>query len=1158
MSTLSRKIVSFALTATTVLSLSGALAFVPVANAQTSTDLQNQINALLSQIGQLQGQLAPTASSGTTTTLATPPFSRNLTVGSKGNDVMALQQWLNAKGYTIATSGSGSPGNETTYFGARTRAAVARFQRANGIRPAVGFFGPLTRNFIASMATTFPTPNPVPNPNPNPIPNPTPIPAASGLSVSLASTNPASGALISSGGSAAARVPVFAINLTAGNSGAVTITAMNFHKMGVISDSSIAGAYIVENNRVLYQYNSVNQGVIGFSGLSLTVAAGRTRTVWLAIDPTSGLFSGNTVSFGLNGPSDITAWDVNNTQLTPNGSFPITGNVFTVTQVANPSIGSLIISSSSVGSTVYAGTQNVLVSQWTLNGQNSPLNLTSLNFRVVGSANKTDIRNVKLMINGTQVGSTLPSVGADGNAFFDLSALPARINTGTSNMQVVADISGSPSFTFAFEILNGFDVYAIDTQYNVPVQVTVIGGAGTPITIQPGQITVTVDTLTPTSNIAKGGSGTVLAKFDVFAAGEPVRIKFLTITLTQTTTTGDNTWSNTNGVPDLNLKNIMLVDDQGNQVGSTINTIGAGGSSSNQCQITSGTRLTCFFGTSASNISYVVPANTTRVIAVRADIQSTAAFTTITAALAGDSNNLQGLTSSVQASTGSANGSTLTLAANSLLVSKNSAYGNQNFAKGSTGAKVGSYVLTASSAEGVNISNFTINMNASSTNFQNLTAKVGSTVIGTSYPTLSANTNYTFSGNVNVPIGGTQIIDIYADVLNSASGSMGALTTFVGCTGTGQVTFSSASCVVQNGGTGQLITVAGTLTLTISNNNSFASRQVVMGNTNVSLAKVLLQDTTGIEPLRVQELRFTVKVASTTTVGQAFQNMKLYDGNGTFISGAGPISLSPGVGSTYVADFNFGSAQAVVVNSGSNLQLELRGDIPPFTSGSNIENATSAISIASTADVVAFGRASNLPVTIQNNASNALVTLTTLRSKLNLAAAVLGSDSTCFQYTGGSPSNRSRTAVDYLSCLKFSADASGQDVHVNTVTLTFQGAALTATTPFTVALIDPQTTALYDGSATSTCTVVNSTCSVSFGFVGTPINAGQTKGVVVQLNSSAFANVAQQFDGLDMTLNTAANVGFGDGVAGTGATPSGLSLSADVSTPLLLTHADYQ
>jgi len=82
-----------------------------------------------------------------------PPFTRNLQLNTAGEDVRALQSFLNANGFAVAASGSGSPGNETTTFGMATYRALVSFQAAHGL-PATGYFGPLTRKLIADMATS--------------------------------------------------------------------------------------------------------------------------------------------------------------------------------------------------------------------------------------------------------------------------------------------------------------------------------------------------------------------------------------------------------------------------------------------------------------------------------------------------------------------------------------------------------------------------------------------------------------------------------------------------------------------------------------------------------------------------------------------------------------------------------------------------------------------------------------------------------------------------------------------------------------------------------------------------------------------------------------------------------------------------------------------
>lgn len=88
-------------------------------------------------------------------------FSRNLKLGDQGEDVRQLQIVLNQdRATTVALSGPGSSGFETTYFGPATLAAVKRFQtkyQAEVLVPAgltvpSGFVGALTRAKMASLS----------------------------------------------------------------------------------------------------------------------------------------------------------------------------------------------------------------------------------------------------------------------------------------------------------------------------------------------------------------------------------------------------------------------------------------------------------------------------------------------------------------------------------------------------------------------------------------------------------------------------------------------------------------------------------------------------------------------------------------------------------------------------------------------------------------------------------------------------------------------------------------------------------------------------------------------------------------------------------------------------------------------------------------------
>jgi len=118
---------------------SSAFAFAPAARAaESTTDLQAQINALLAQIAALQGN---------TGTTAAVTFSQDLTLGSSGAQVTALQNWLISKGFAITAGATG-------YFGAQTQAALAKYQASAGITPASGYFGPITRAKVNAMAGT--------------------------------------------------------------------------------------------------------------------------------------------------------------------------------------------------------------------------------------------------------------------------------------------------------------------------------------------------------------------------------------------------------------------------------------------------------------------------------------------------------------------------------------------------------------------------------------------------------------------------------------------------------------------------------------------------------------------------------------------------------------------------------------------------------------------------------------------------------------------------------------------------------------------------------------------------------------------------------------------------------------------------------------------
>ncbi len=124
-----------------------------VAGALSANDLQLQIQSLIARVAELTSQLNALGGQVSTGTSYYSPSSsypassqshricgvlaRNLSQGSSGTDVSALQEFLRERGYFSARA--------TGYYGPVTAQAVARWQAAEGVQ-AVGAFGPLSRS----------------------------------------------------------------------------------------------------------------------------------------------------------------------------------------------------------------------------------------------------------------------------------------------------------------------------------------------------------------------------------------------------------------------------------------------------------------------------------------------------------------------------------------------------------------------------------------------------------------------------------------------------------------------------------------------------------------------------------------------------------------------------------------------------------------------------------------------------------------------------------------------------------------------------------------------------------------------------------------------------------------------------------------------------
>jgi hypothetical protein len=105
------------------------------------TSLTQQLNVLLAKAG---GSSSPTG--GTSAFV----FTRNLQLNMTGSDVRQLQLFLVSQN-TGSEARALKAHGITTNFGTLTKAALIEFQKKAGIKPAIGYFGAITRAYVNNL-----------------------------------------------------------------------------------------------------------------------------------------------------------------------------------------------------------------------------------------------------------------------------------------------------------------------------------------------------------------------------------------------------------------------------------------------------------------------------------------------------------------------------------------------------------------------------------------------------------------------------------------------------------------------------------------------------------------------------------------------------------------------------------------------------------------------------------------------------------------------------------------------------------------------------------------------------------------------------------------------------------------------------------------------
>lgn len=835
-------------------------------------------------------------------------FNTNMKLGSQGADVKNLQTVLNMfPQTTVATSGVGSTGKETTYFGPATKAAVIKFQDLHladlGIPAGNGNVFSLTRGLLNQICTgstgTVSTTLPAGCTSTAGFSPLTGASCASGVvttttlpagCTSTAGFSPTTGASCATGVTSTpitgATGPVSAMlsasqpagMLAAGQSGALlanitfsgngTVTNVELQRVGVSIDASLVNVYLYDGNtRISDAASVVTGGFIRFNSSTGLFAVNGSRNISVRADIC------NTTVCGASIVGQAIGVKLNSVTALGGTATTYTNVMGPVMAVSGVTLATANLSAMSTSTrTVDAGTNNYAVWSDAISIGTRDVNLKAATFKFVGSAPADALSNVSLFIDGVKVaGPSMVDANNNNKVTFDLGATPFLLKTGSHTLEVRGDVIKGSNRTMTFSLENVADLMLEDSNLaGVNLSATMNNGTLTngnsaygQITVNQGTVTVNLDPAFIATKVTGGSTNMPIGQFTLKAYGEDVKVQSLQVafaTSSALTFSGATTASTS-------LTNVGLFLN-GGQIGTNQNY--------------SGSALSFTLGS-----SLVIPAGQTVTLTVKADLKTTDGYNltggSIYTTIGGVSNNAQGMSSNEMTSVASAgnNGQTLTVSTAAGTFARTSGFSAVTVAPNTQGVKIGSFTLQANSAENLNVTSFGVRpvvATYAGTNLSNLTLKSGSTVLGTPVgnPVENATSSFSFA-QITIPANQTMTFDVYADIGGATSGSV---------TAAAEVNYRGA---VSNNST---ISSATGIAITSANSTLNAATlsaaspvaQFVTGGSTFGIATFKLSTASAGTVANVRELRFSASASD------AIESITVGGVTSPFVSGTSTVS----------------------------------------------------------------------------------------------------------------------------------------------------------------------------------------------------------------------------------------------------------------------------
>jgi hypothetical protein len=800
-----------------------------------------------------------TGASAATTAQCSYTFSQTLKSGSKGVEVMNLQKVLNMNTSTVvATSGAGSMGNETMTFGSATKAAVMKFQAANGVSPVSGLVGPLTRAVLNQVCTGTGTTGTTTGTTTT-----TTTTTTGPVTVSLAGTQP-SGVIVT--GQAGAKLGDFVF------SGNGTVQHLELTRGGVSSNQTLNNVYLYEGATRLTDAASISSdSKIRFNNVNLAVNGSRTISVR------------GDVATGTNGQLiNVTATGMTMSGATTSTATNVAGPTLSIASVNTATI--QVTNNSTLSVTANAGTMNQTLVDTTFNVGTRAVMVKALTYKFVGSAATSAVTNLGLFVDGVKIATG--SINSNNRVVFDMTSAPMTLQTGNRQFQLRGDVVGGSFRQFQFSIETAADVMIEDSQLSgVNVTPTMGGNAinnvlGTNFNVSAGTLVVNQEPTFTETQVVGGASNATVGKFKVQAYGEDVKIETLVVTPVVTGTTPATT----------DLQNVALYVN-GGAIGSQYNYSGTG-------------NMTFNLGS-----QFIVAAGTSAVLEIKSDLRNSngANYTagTVRMDIASAGTVARGQSSQNSITIGTQTGRSLTMTSASASFGKTGGFLSTSVSPNTANVKVGSFTVSSGNAEDIVVTNLAANVTfgagAVNTNYSNLKVADSSVIFGQ----FNAGVN-NFSMNVTVPKNTTKTFDVYADLGTvPAAGTIkiDGVLSYRGANSGIVTTTASATGATLTANTATL----GTPTLTSDSKQT----QFVVGTVaNDNIATFNIKAANG--DATIQELGFTVApsadVITTVTVGGISQNVTVGLNK---ITGLNILVANGNTGATIPVTVTYGNANQI-------------------------------------------------------------------------------------------------------------------------------------------------------------------------------------------------------------------------------------------------------